>query len=76
MHSQFYYQPFARTNCYTYSFIPNTVYDWNHLPQDIINICCNMSVFESIVYLLGQQLRDAKIIVIIRQCCINLIKVK
>ena len=35
-------QPFARTNCYKYSFIPNTVYDWNHLPQDIINICCNM----------------------------------
>ena len=47
MHSQFYYQPFARTNCYKYSFIPNTVYDWTHLPQDIINICCNISVFES-----------------------------
>ena len=28
MHSQFYYQPFARTNCYKYSFIPNTVYNF------------------------------------------------
>ena len=48
MHSQFYYQPFARTNCYKYSFISNAVYDWNHLPQDIINVCCNMSVFEDL----------------------------
>ena len=76
MHSQFYYQPFARTNCYNYSFIPNTVYDWNHLPQDIINvnfvvICLSLNLKSYRI-----SLRPAAPAVIIRQCCINLIKGK
>ena len=28
-------QPFARTNSYLYSFIPNSISNWNHLPLPI-----------------------------------------
>ena len=44
MHSQFYYQPFTLINIASYLtlFMTGTTF-----PQDIINICCNMSVFES-----------------------------
>ena len=42
-------QPFARTNSYLYSFVPNTVSHWNSLPQELVNAssfnqsCMNMS---------------------------------
>lgn len=28
-------QPFARSNYFLYSFVPNTISDWNSLPSDI-----------------------------------------
>ena len=29
-------QPFARTNSYLYSFVPNAVSHWNHLPESVV----------------------------------------
>ena len=36
-HSLSLVQPFARTNSYLYSFVPNTVSHWNSLPQELVN---------------------------------------
>ena len=33
-------QPFARTNSYLYSFIPNSISHWNCLPVPIVSQCC------------------------------------
>ena len=35
--------PYARTDCYKYSFIPRTVRDWNNVPQHIISDAENAS---------------------------------
>ena len=36
-HSLSLVHPFARTNSYLYSFVPNTVSHWNCLPQELVN---------------------------------------
>ena len=36
MHDMHFCQLSTRTNCYTYSFLPNTIKDWNGLSPDII----------------------------------------
>ena len=41
MHALHYRPPSARTNCYKFSFIPNTIRDWNNLPNSIIDAAIN-----------------------------------
>ena len=36
MHALHYRPLSPRTNCYKYSFIPNTIRDWNNLPDSFI----------------------------------------
>ena len=35
--SNVYFQPFARTNCFLHSFVPNTISSWNSLPTNVTN---------------------------------------
>ncbi|PIK41515.1 putative RNA-directed DNA polymerase from mobile element jockey-like [Apostichopus japonicus] len=37
MHDMHFCQLYASTNCYKYSFFPNTIRDWNSLPSDLIS---------------------------------------
>ncbi|KAJ8042811.1 hypothetical protein HOLleu_09668 [Holothuria leucospilota] len=36
MHNLHFCHLYTRTNCYKYSFLPNTVKDWNSLPASLV----------------------------------------
>ena len=49
MHDMHFCQLYARTNCYKYSFLPNTVRDWNSLTASLISK--SSSLAEPVAYL-------------------------